>query len=277
MLHVRFAKPTAQKMPCFPALQLVRVFGRQADMHDKQERFAQEKADLLARRDKSSKGDWDAPIVPLLNEINSYDQYCTLSSCSGRAFLWRPSREKDPKEPQQRLLPAKGSFSRTWRFHICHSFDEWSPDNAVAGLPTEHVARYSFGSERGLHVDAIWARFEPFILHVACRSLEDAFELIDISRRAFPKSSLLSFRKRFVVQVPGEDYVDLPYCFRDPDSFNASDWAGFSGYLNYVIQDKFQMNSHRIGLFKEDLRSQNVPAALVMKVSWVWHFGFTWA
>ena len=145
----------------------------------------------------------------------------------------------------------------------------------MAGPPTEHVARYSFGSERGLHVDAIWARFEPFILHVACRSLEDAFELIDISRRAFPKSSLLPFRKRFVVQVPGEDYVDLPYCFRDPDSFNASDWAGFSGYLNYVIQDKFQMNSHRIGLFKEDLKSQNAPVVLVMKVSWVWHFGFT--
>ena len=71
MLHVRLAKPTAQKMPRFPALQLVRVFGRQADMHDKQERFAQEKADLLGRRDKSSKGDWDAPIVPLLNEINT--------------------------------------------------------------------------------------------------------------------------------------------------------------------------------------------------------------
>ena len=263
-------------MPCLPALQLVRVFARQADMHDKQERFAQEKADLLGRRDKSSKGDWDAPIVPLLNEINSYDQYCTLSSCSGRAFLWRPSRETDPKQAQQRLLPAKGSFSRTWRFHICHSYDEWSPDSAVAGLPTEHVAGYSFGSERGLQIDAIWARFEPFILHVACRSLEDAFELIDISRRAFPKSSLLSFRKRFVVQVPGEDYVDLPYCFRDPDSFNASDLAGFSDYISSVIKDKFQMNSHRIGIFKEDLRSQNAPAARVLGLAFWIHISVSW-
>eukprot|EP00438_Fugacium_kawagutii_P001329 Skav226313 [mRNA] locus=scaffold3301:570688:571179:- [translate_table: standard] len=159
---------------------------------------------------------------------------------------------KDPEssESQLRLVPSKASFSRAWRFHICHSFEEWHPESALAELKEQDASHWR---QEGLDAQVIWARFEPFILHVACRSLQDAFELIDISRKAFPKSSLLSFRKRFVIQIPGEDYVDMPYFFSDP-SFNASNWSGFSSYIDAVINDKFQMNSQRIAIFEDGLK-----------------------
>lgn len=38
--------------------------------------------------------------------------------------------------------------------------------------------------------------FEPLVLHVACRSLPEACQLVAQAQLAFPKSSLLSFRKR---------------------------------------------------------------------------------
>ncbi|CAK9101085.1 unnamed protein product, partial [Durusdinium trenchii] len=118
-------------------------------------------------------------------ETSHRTRYCSLSSCSGRAFLWRPDEEGlVPKKPRVseswRLLAAKGGcFSQYIQgFHICHAFEDW----------------------RG--------GFEPLVLHVACRSLPEACQLVAQAQLAFPKSSLLSFRKRFVVQILGEDYVE---------------------------------------------------------------------
>eukprot|EP00913_Durusdinium_trenchii_P025052 g23516.t1 len=68
---------------------------------------------------------------------------------------------------------------------------DWDPESALVGME-----------------ETIWARFEPLVLHVACRSLPEACQLVAQAQLAFPKSSLLSFRKRFVVQILGEDYVE---------------------------------------------------------------------
>ncbi|CAJ1398806.1 unnamed protein product [Effrenium voratum] len=210
--------------------------------------FPQEKRELLAK-DKSSKGSWDSPIAQLLARINSLEEFCTLSSCSGRAYLWTPSAADLPTPARgagaapslPRRVPRKCVAPETWRFHVVHDVEEWDPERHLRN-----------GAEIPAPDEVVWARFEPFVLHVACRSLGTALGLVEASRRSFPRSSLLSFRRRFVVQIPGEDYVDLPYFFSARE-LNAPDRETFARYVASVMEDKFEANARRIRTLEADL------------------------
>ncbi|CAD7928710.1 unnamed protein product [Amoebophrya sp. A120] len=347
--------------------------------------FPNEKHVILGKVDKSGKKSWDASIVPLLNKVNAVDDFCTLSSCSGRAYLWTTTElsESNPKTTASLKdvgPPSKKYVSHhdDWRFHVCHTPEEWNPKGALQDriqrtcrpegsaalcststliaetrcsvrreqvtqrtteknkdgdflvavrrraaekqdLPVlrevakeeaedERETPMCFGGEnagcdRGSgatrgpvlptaqcnvaqslvhpsHEPAVyWVRFEPFILHVACRSLDAAFSFIEASRAAFPATSLLAFGKRYVVQVPGEDYLETPYCLMPqsllwpvsgaPFFAQASAAAEseaehgedlYSSYLARVVRAKFERNAKRVRQLEHDLEKILGPA-----------------
>src|SRR3989338_3650981 len=58
--------------------------------------FQKEKSDFLNKTDKSKKGSIDKDVIPLIEEINSKNDYYTTSSCAGRIILLEmKSRKKN--------------------------------------------------------------------------------------------------------------------------------------------------------------------------------------
>jgi tRNA wybutosine-synthesizing protein 3 len=140
--------------------------------------FEKEKKDTLGRKDKSKKGAIDEAIKPIVDFINSLDNYYTTSSCSGRILLL--AKKSDSKKDVEWLLSS-------------HSVVKFSDImEALKKLP----------------MHAVWFRQEPAILHVRCRTIEDAQALVDIARYSgFKRSGIQSTRKKINVEIGNSEVL----------------------------------------------------------------------
>lgn len=249
-----------------------------------EEVFAREKRDILGK-DKSSKGTWDEPIVDVLEQLNANPDYCTLSSCSGRSYLWRwspaaaaapPAGESGEGAAASPLgdaaafyWPSKKAahkaFANSWRFHVCHSFEECGLRRALLDFAAEngHAHQEEEAKEdaaRNVGVgDVVWLKFEPLVCHVACRSWEAAARLMEASNSAFPLTSLRAWRKRFVVQVVGEDSAELPVAVlssqgRVGGALRLMGPTSLDFVQHVVLRQKFERNGQRTDEWRRGLR-----------------------
>ena len=131
---------------------MISVFFVQANLFEKQ------KAQVLKGVvDQSRKGSVDALIVNFLAGLNAQPDYFSLSSCSGRISLVSNSAPSDEEGSSEDKVRKKGC---AWLL-ICHeTTDADTVWNAVT----------SKAEASGV----ITLKFEPFILHVQCRSLDAA-------------------------------------------------------------------------------------------------------
>jgi tRNA wybutosine-synthesizing protein 3 len=142
------------------------------------DRFQQRKEEVLSKLDKSSKGSWDKHVLKLCKRINELSDYYTTSSCSGRILIMVDQEKK-----------AKGLFLKVSHELVGNDYLE------NLKLPKSLVK----------------FKFEPFILHIACRELKDAEKLIKLGQKAgFKKMGLISFGKNFVVEFVGSDKLEFP-------------------------------------------------------------------
>ena len=102
--------------------------------------FKKEKLYFLNKKDKSKKGSIDKEILPLINKINSHNNYYTTSSCSGRIVLLI---KKSDKKTDTKWLFKKHSNVKF---------------NEIKKALT-NISQYE-----------IWFRFEPAIFHIACKT-----------------------------------------------------------------------------------------------------------
>lgn len=138
--------------------------------------FANEKKTFLLKLDKSKKGSIDAKVIPLIETINQKENYYTTSSCSGRVYLWQGTGKKNETE-----------WVRVSHDLIDQSF-------------------FNLGKEKG----TIWLRLEPFILHLACRDLSSASQLLEKARRFYKKSCILSASNKIILEIRGSEFVEMP-------------------------------------------------------------------
>lgn len=142
-----------------------------------EERKAQALAAMVAPGpDKSPKGTVDAPIVPLLDAINSHPSFFTTSSCSGRISILAhrtnpPPSSADatagnPKPEAAALKKKKKAGGGRWLF-VSH--DSADPEAVVDLL---------FGDHRDSEGGDLVFRFEPLIVAVECRDLASAQMLV---------------------------------------------------------------------------------------------------
>ncbi|XP_006831094.1 PREDICTED: tRNA wybutosine-synthesizing protein 3 homolog isoform X1 [Chrysochloris asiatica] len=114
---------------------------------DRSEEFKRSKAQCLGKADLSRKGSVDDDVVELVQLLNTQDQFFTTSSCAGRILL----------------LDGGVNGFEVQKKNCCWLLVTHKPcvkDDVIVAL-------------KKASGDAI-LKFEPFVLHVQCRQLQDA-------------------------------------------------------------------------------------------------------
>jgi len=151
-----------------------------------QNNFNQRKKAVLDKEDKSSIGSWDKAIVKLCNKINSLENFYTTSSCSGRAVLMIDQEKK-----------SEGLFLEISHEKI--SF-EWLKDSL------EKISKNPKFSEK-----TIKFKTESPILHVICKDLESASELLEKAKHAgFKRSGINALRKNILIELISTEKIEFP-------------------------------------------------------------------
>jgi len=146
------------------------------------DKFDKRKKDILSKLDKSHIGGWDEKIKQLCNKINLTDNYYTTSSCSGRVTL---IIEQDKK--------AENLFISV--YHDKVSLKQLKEDLDSA-LKKEKKIKF---------------KLEPCILHVSCRTLEDAEKLCANGKLAgWKKTGIIGVRNGFSVELNATDRLEFP-------------------------------------------------------------------
>lgn len=141
--------------------------------------FEKEKKDFLDKADKSRKKGIDRKIAKLVNHINSLDNYYTSSSCSGRIVLI----EKELGEKKS----AKIIFA---------SHDAANHDNIKSHL-------------KKIDKKPIWFKQESAILHICCKSVEDARMLIQAARDSgLKRAGIISIGHKIIVEIIGTENIE---------------------------------------------------------------------
>lgn len=144
--------------------------------------FQKRKSDVLSKSDKSHIGAWDKKIVNLCDKINSLDNYYTTSSCSGRVVLMIEQDKKD-----------KDLFVSVYHSKI--SLRQLKEDLNSA---LEKNKKIKF-------------KLEPCILHVSCKTLEDAKKLYEKAKLAgWKKSGIVGTRNGFTVELNSTEKLEFP-------------------------------------------------------------------
>ena len=123
--------------------------------------FDVSKRNALGKLDKSPKGSLDAPIAPLVHEINAHADYVTTSTCSGRAALVATSPN-----------PQRGFRGSRWLL-VEHRTVTAAEVQAQldAGLAAIAAEAADGDSSDAPPPPLVCFKLEPAILHVQCLSL----------------------------------------------------------------------------------------------------------
>ena len=136
--------------------------------------FDNDKKTALSKIDKSRKGNVDEQIKPILDKINSMDDYYTTSSCSGRVMVYEPSSERHVE----------------WLF-VTH-------DEITLSEVKKHMTQSSWLKQTGL------------ILHIACRDLIAAEKMLEKLRGAgFKRAGIISAKKN-LIEVMSTEQLAAP-------------------------------------------------------------------
>ena len=138
--------------------------------------FQKQKKDFLKKIDKSQKKSIDREIIPLVKAINKKPNYYTTSSCSGRIVVLE---KKSPKKGTKWLYST----------HKKASFKEIK--NSLKTIPKEEL----------------WFRQEPIILHVCCKTIEDAKKLLNAARKVFKRAGIITLNKKIIIEIIGTEFI----------------------------------------------------------------------
>ncbi|MBT5023559.1 hypothetical protein HOK51_05600 [Candidatus Woesearchaeota archaeon] len=129
----------------------------------------------LEEFDKSRKGDVDKHVRPIIEYLNSLDDYYTTSSCSGRIILLTVPKSN-----------KKHEFEWLFCKHDTITFEELKSTLPKAELTNELV----------------WLRMEGPIIHVCCKTIDHANELLKIARSVgFKRSGIITLDRRVIVEL----------------------------------------------------------------------------
>ncbi|KAJ8319126.1 hypothetical protein KUTeg_004217 [Tegillarca granosa] len=156
--------------------------------------FVKQKANALNGVDLSRKGSVDAPIQPLIEYINNESDYFTTSSCSGRIIVFDDVKPTDPSSKGDHDIYVKKKGCK-WLFT---SHDMVAHQEVVSSLDD-------------VTGDAVF-KFEPFVLHVQCKSLQRAQQMLGIAVASGFRNSGISIgnKGKILVAVRSTHTMEVP-------------------------------------------------------------------
>ncbi|MBW2995430.1 hypothetical protein KY312_03680 [Candidatus Woesearchaeota archaeon] len=143
--------------------------------------FENNKKTFLSKLDKSKKGSIDNHIIGLIKKINNLNNYYSTSSCSGRIVLLKESESGRKDEAE-------------WIF-VSHGKADFEKINKIISQLADKTKT--------------WFKFEPPIIHISCRNIENAQKMLDIARPLFKLTGIISTSKN-IIEVRGTDRIDTP-------------------------------------------------------------------
>ncbi|XP_043941733.1 tRNA wybutosine-synthesizing protein 3 homolog [Protopterus annectens] len=188
--------------------------------------FKHWKQQCLHKIDFSKKGSVDEDIVNIVNFINGADNFFTTSSCSGRIILVDGSCESTEVQKQ----------NCSW-LYVSHQ--KCQKHELIAGLQ-----KTSGGAV---------LKFEPFVLHVQCRRLEDAQLLHSVAINSGFRNSGITVGKKGKIMMA----VRSTHCLEVPLSHRGKLLVTdeYIGHLVQVANQKMDENKKRIDRFYSCLQS----------------------
>jgi len=146
--------------------------------------FLLNKKKQLSRKDSSNIGEWHEKIKALCEKINNKENYYTTSSCSGRIVLLKSSDKK-----------IENAF--LFRSHEKLVFKDFK--KVLKKIDYNGIVEF---------------QQTPCILHVACRTIEDAFEIVRLAKLAgWKRSGIMSVDKknrRVMVELHSTESMSFP-------------------------------------------------------------------
>jgi tRNA G37 N-methylase Trm5 len=254
--------------------------------------FANAKAQCLGKRDKSSAGRIDPHAVDICAVLNAKDEFYTTSSCAGRCFLYQGQGIKSTEQFRryrvshdcvanaQRYfdlstlssdpsgggdpIPSIGQFEHAEKVKALSIQDkkevdertiitEESSNNTLPNPISETTKEASNNNAVSLQDDSIWLRFEPFILHVACRSLAAAAVLMAAARPSFKNVGLTTWKEegRYLVAIWGDEGLEMPLSTPDGTPlFNST----HTTWLQTMVNERHTRNWNKIDRFVQAVR-----------------------
>lgn len=191
-----------------------------------EEDFSRWKKQRLNKLDQSKKGSVDEDIGHVVSLINSREDFFTTSSCSGRIVLV-------DGPPGSSDVQKQGCV---WLF-VSHR--ECSCEDLMSGL------RMSRG-------DAV-LKFEPFVLHVQCRRLEDAQLMHSVAVDSGFRNSGSTVGKtgKIIMAVRSTHGLEVPLSHHGK-LLVEQDYVHF---LSQTANQKMEENLRRIQRFYQNLQA----------------------
>lgn len=286
--------------------------------------FQTRKVNCLSKRDKSSAGRIDPKAVDICAELNLRTEYYTTSSCAGRCFLycgdgiksWHATEADtsvNDNDGASTSNTSGGKLGFFQRYRVNHDlinepqryFDLTTlvdgQDLTGGGDPIPTIGQFDSGNNAGFKnkledsvsfSSPIWLRFEPFILHVMCRSLKAASMLMALARPTFKNVGLTSWNTgagdtmiedeedaavdttknnnqqckgggpRYLVAIWGDEGLDMPLSlpsspglglYYNPENEAAT--ANNANWLAQLVNDRHARNWKKIERFVEAVRT----------------------
>jgi len=152
--------------------------------------FDQWKHDALAndKEDLSRKHSIDDYIINLINRINNHIDYYTSSSCSGRTIVFTSSA----------IVTSSTKSDCQW-LYVTH---EQADLNTILNCL----------EQRSKDIDMISIKFEAFILHIICRTLESAKILLNIALECGYRNSglVISNQGKITLAIRSTHALEVP-------------------------------------------------------------------
>lgn len=187
---------------------------------DRSAEFGRWKAQSLSKADLSRKGSVDEDAVEVVELLNSREEFFTTSSCAGRILL----------------LDGSTDGSGVQKQHCCWLLVTHEPcakDDVMTAL-------------KGATRDAV-LKFEPFILHVQCRTLQDAQTLHSVAVDSGFRNSGITVGKRgkIMLAVRSTHGLEVPLTHKGKLMVTEE----YVEFLLTTANQKMEENKKRIGRF----------------------------
>ena len=165
--------------------------------------FAKEKSDFLRKKDKSKKGYVDKDIKEIVDVINSKKDYYTTSSCAGRIVLLEMKSARKNDCDWIFTKHDKVNFKE-----INDALNKYKKINQTRERPLNVDNNEETSFESGFKYP-IWFKQQPLILHVACRNVDAAKRLLEISRKIFRRAGIIGITERKVmIEIIGDERLE---------------------------------------------------------------------